>query len=80
MITSFKNYLRRPAYESAAAVIIGLLPAGTALWLASETKSQLIGESARTLSIHPYPPGRPADTLTNWISRGKTLDFPMKPR
>ncbi|TKB28409.1 cation transporter [Desulfopila sp. IMCC35006] len=35
-----------PAYDAAAAVIIGLILAGTALLLASETKSLLIGESA----------------------------------
>jgi len=35
-----------PAYDAAAAVIIGLILAGTAILLASETKSMLIGESA----------------------------------
>lgn len=35
-----------PAYDAAAAVIIGLILAGTAILLASETKSLLIGESA----------------------------------
>jgi cation diffusion facilitator family transporter len=35
-----------PAYDAAAAVIIGLILAGTAIVLASETKSLLIGESA----------------------------------
>ncbi len=35
-----------PTYDAAAAVIIGLILAGTALLLASETKSLLIGESA----------------------------------
>jgi cation diffusion facilitator family transporter len=35
-----------PAYDSTAAVIIGLILAGTAMLLASETKSLLIGESA----------------------------------
>jgi cation diffusion facilitator family transporter len=36
----------RPVYDAAAAVIIGLILAGTAILLASETKSMLIGESA----------------------------------
>jgi cation diffusion facilitator family transporter len=35
-----------PAYDAAAAVIIGLILAGTAILLASETKGLLIGESA----------------------------------
>jgi len=35
-----------PAYDALAAVIIGLVLAGTAILLASETKSMLIGESA----------------------------------
>ena len=35
-----------PTYDAAAAVIIGLILAGTAILLASETKSLLIGESA----------------------------------
>ncbi|NVN92202.1 MAG: cation transporter [Desulfuromonadales bacterium] len=35
-----------PVYDAAAAVIIGLILAGTALVLAYETKSMLIGESA----------------------------------
>ena len=35
-----------PAYDAAAAVVIGLILAGTAILLASETKSLLIGESA----------------------------------
>lgn len=40
------NLTGSPAYDAAAAVIIGLILAGTALLLASETKSMLIGESA----------------------------------
>lgn len=40
------NLTGSPAYDAAAAVIIGLILAGTALLLASETKSLLIGESA----------------------------------
>ena len=40
------NITGSPAYDAAAAVIIGLILAGTALLLASETKSLLIGESA----------------------------------
>jgi len=36
----------RPSYDAIAAVIIGLILAGTAILLASETKSMLIGESA----------------------------------
>jgi cation diffusion facilitator family transporter len=36
----------RSVYDAAAAVIIGLILAGTAILLASETKSLLIGESA----------------------------------
>jgi divalent metal cation (Fe/Co/Zn/Cd) transporter len=35
-----------PAYDAAGAIIIGLILAGTAILLASETKSLLIGESA----------------------------------
>lgn len=35
-----------PVYDGAAAVTIGLILAGTAIWLAYETKSLLIGESA----------------------------------
>lgn len=35
-----------PAYDAAASVIIGLILAGTAILLAAETKSLLIGESA----------------------------------
>jgi len=35
-----------PAYDATAAIIIGLILAGTAILLASETKSLLIGESA----------------------------------
>ena len=40
------NITGNPAYDAAAAVIIGLILAGTAILLASETKSLLIGESA----------------------------------
>ncbi len=42
----FSNITNNPAYDSAAAVIIGLILAGTSFLLASETKSLLIGESA----------------------------------
>lgn len=35
-----------PSYDAAAAIVIGLILAGTAMVLASETKSLLIGESA----------------------------------
>ncbi len=41
------NITGSPVYDAAAAVIIGLILAGTALLLASETKSLLIGESAK---------------------------------
>lgn len=41
-----------PAYDAAAAISIGLILAGTALLLASETKSLLIGESANKEVIH----------------------------
>ena len=36
-----------PYYDGAASIIIGLILAGTAAWLAYETKGLLIGESAR---------------------------------
>jgi cation diffusion facilitator family transporter len=36
-----------PIYDGMASVIIGLILAGTAIWLAYETKGLLIGESAR---------------------------------
>lgn len=42
----FSQMTGNPVYDAAAAVIIGLLLAGTALLLAAETKSLLIGESA----------------------------------
>lgn len=35
-----------PAYDGIASIIIGLILGGTAIWLAYETKSLLIGESA----------------------------------
>jgi len=37
-----------PYYDGVASIIIGLILAGTAAWLAFETKSLLIGESANT--------------------------------
>ena len=37
-----------PFYDGLASVLIGLLLAGTAVWLAYETKGLLIGESAQT--------------------------------
>jgi cation diffusion facilitator family transporter len=40
------NLTGSPAYDAAAAVIIGLVLAGTAAFLAVETKNLLIGESA----------------------------------
>jgi len=42
----FSQITGNPDYDAAAAVIIGLILAGTAILLASETKSLLIGESA----------------------------------
>ena len=36
-----------PRFDGAAAIVIGLILGGTAIWLAYETKSLLIGESAR---------------------------------
>jgi cation diffusion facilitator family transporter len=42
----FSQMTGQPSYDAAAAVIIGLLLAGTAILLAAETKSLLIGESA----------------------------------
>jgi cation diffusion facilitator family transporter len=35
-----------PRYDAAASIVIGLILAGTAMWLAFETKGLLIGESA----------------------------------
>jgi len=35
-----------PMYDAAASIVIGLILAGTAMWLAFETKGLLIGESA----------------------------------
>jgi len=43
---SLSNATGYPAYDAAAAIIIGLILAGTALLLAMETKGLLIGESA----------------------------------
>ena len=37
-----------PVFDGIASVLIGLILAGTAIWLAFETKSLLIGESAET--------------------------------
>jgi cation diffusion facilitator family transporter len=42
----FSQLTGSPAYDAAAAVIIGLILAGTAAFLAVETKNLLIGESA----------------------------------
>ncbi len=42
----FSHMTGSPVYDSAAAVIIGMILAGTAILLASETKGLLIGESA----------------------------------
>ncbi|MBV1898722.1 MULTISPECIES: cation diffusion facilitator family transporter [Cycloclasticus] len=39
-------YTGNPLFDGIASVIIGLILAGTAIWLAYETKSLLIGESA----------------------------------
>lgn len=35
-----------PLFDAAASIVIGLILAGTAMWLAFETKGMLIGESA----------------------------------
>jgi len=40
------HYTGNPLYDGIASVIIGLILGGTAIWLAYETKSLLIGESA----------------------------------
>jgi len=40
------HYTGNPVYDGIASVIIGLILGGTAIWLAYETKSLLIGESA----------------------------------
>lgn len=40
------HYTGNPIYDGLASVIIGLILGGTAIWLAYETKSLLIGESA----------------------------------
>jgi len=40
------HYTGNPLYDGLASVIIGLILGGTAIWLAYETKSLLIGESA----------------------------------
>ncbi len=43
---SIAHYTGNPLYDGIASVIIGLILGGTAIWLAYETKSLLIGESA----------------------------------
>lgn len=43
---SLSHYTGNPVFDGAASVVIGLVLAGTAIWLAWETKSLLIGESA----------------------------------
>ena len=40
------QYTGNPVYDGVASVLIGLVLGGTAIWLAVETKSLLIGESA----------------------------------
>ncbi|ORU90575.1 MAG: cation transporter [Cycloclasticus sp. symbiont of Poecilosclerida sp. M] len=40
------HYTGNPLYDGIASVVIGLILGGTAIWLAYETKSLLIGESA----------------------------------
>lgn len=40
------HYTGNPLYDGMASVVIGLILGGTAIWLAYETKSLLIGESA----------------------------------
>ncbi len=40
------HYTGNPMFDAAASMVIGLLLAGTAFWLAFETKGLLIGESA----------------------------------
>jgi divalent metal cation (Fe/Co/Zn/Cd) transporter len=46
MVILLSHISGNPAYDDVAAVIIGLILAGTAFLLASESKSMLIGESA----------------------------------
>jgi len=41
-----------PVFDGLASIIIGLILGGTALWLAYETKSLLIGESANKEVVH----------------------------
>jgi len=43
---AISHYSGNPIYDGIASVIIGLILGGTAIWLAYETKSLLIGESA----------------------------------
>jgi len=43
---AISHYSGNPIYDGIASVIIGLILGGTAVWLAYETKSLLIGESA----------------------------------
>ncbi|OUR83103.1 cation transporter [Cycloclasticus sp. 46_120_T64] len=43
---ALSHYSGNPVYDGIASVIIGLILGGTAVWLAYETKSLLIGESA----------------------------------
>ncbi len=42
------DYTGEPRFDGAASIIIGLILAGTASWLAYETKGLLIGERADT--------------------------------
>ncbi|WP_455198614.1 cation diffusion facilitator family transporter, partial [Kaarinaea lacus] len=41
-----------PVYDGLASIVIGLILGGTAAWLAYETKSLLIGESANKEVVH----------------------------
>lgn len=45
---AMSQWTGNPYYDGAASVVIGIILAGTAIWLAIETKSLLIGESAES--------------------------------